>query len=105
MNFLLIINFSLTLICIVHIGINLFNYLNPDNPSVKHYSKNLEDIEFPLIFKLCFELPEKNFQNFGYNHAGYFIFGQSMYNESLFGWDGHTENGTSLTKLQGKNYS
>ena len=45
------------------------NYLYPENPNVKKYIKDLKDIEFPVILKLCFEKENEDeiLQAFGYN--------------------------------------
>ena len=34
-----------------------FDNLNPEQPSVKHYKKQLKDIDFPLSFKFCLNNP------------------------------------------------
>ena len=97
MNFVIILNFTLALICIIHISINLLTFLNPENPSVKTYRKNLEDIEFPLIFKICYDFSDDEiFQQYGYHNARNFMFGRSMFNGSIYGWNGHTANGTIM---------
>ena len=68
MNWNLILNFSLSIVCFLHIISILINYLNPENPSVKKYEKNLKDIDFPVIFKLCFQ--KKNEVRDGYWFLG-----------------------------------
>ena len=98
MNFVGIINFSLTLICIIHASVNFYNFLNPENPSVKHYRKQLKDIEFPVIFKICYEFSDDRiFRKYGYYDVEDFFGGISGWNHSIIGWNGHTKNGTTMT--------
>ena len=52
----------------------------PDYPSTIAYNKKLEDIEFPISFKLCIrELNnvEKRYRNLGYKSYGDFFKGIS----------------------------
>ena len=99
MKLLVILNFTLSLVCFFHICTILYNYLNPENPSVKYYDKNLSELDFPLNFKICFERPDQIeiFKEMGYkNNLIYydFYYGKSRFNRSLYGWEGHSSNGT-----------
>ena len=85
----------------VHILMILDGYLYPENPSVRHYDKQLHEIDFPLIFKICYQFPESKFHDFGYQDSYEFIAGRSMYNKSLYGWAGHTVNGTTISSPKG----
>ena len=100
---IIIFNLSLFIACLVHIFSILHNYLYPDMPINKEYEKNLEDIEFPLIFKLCFQQHNetKILQSLGYERIYMFYMGRSMYNSSLFGWNGHVKNGSTLESTEG----
>ena len=67
--------------------------------------KNLQDIVFPLVFKLCATETRDTFAR--YNNVGYvddfdFFLGRSMYNASLFGWTGHTVNGSTFADVEGR---
>ena len=79
------------------------NYLYPENPNVKKYIKDLKDIEFPVILKLCFEKENEDeiLQTFGYNYMFDFYRGKSMYNKNVYGWNGHTKNGATLGSVEG----
>ena len=68
----------------------------PTLPSIRVHKTNLQRIEFPLTFKLCVHDVEKSFDRFhkvGYFYDADFFRGKSMYNDSLYGWGGHTESG------------
>ena len=78
----------------------------PSVPSVKIYQKSYNEIEFPISIKICAtesRTEEKLRTNMsGYERMFTFYQGQSMYNKSLFGWSGHTENGSHLGSVEGK---
>ena len=104
MSWYFILNFTLSLVCFFHTIIILINYLHPENPSVKKYEKNLMDIDFPVIFKLCFQKQNEDemLQALGYRYMRDFYRGKSMYNGSLIGWSGHTEDGKTLGTVDGR---
>ena len=80
--------------------------LNPDLPTTKTYVKHLNEIEFPLVFRICayeFDRSNVRFQNYGYSYDFDYFIGQSMYNNSLFGWNGHTKNGSTIGSFEGYN--
>ena len=102
------INIFFSIIFMVHIGFLGYNILYPVVPEILVYKKNFNEIDFPMTFRLCaFELYDKDarYQAFGYKDYGDFFRGESMFNSSLYGWAGHTENGTALGNVQGKIYS
>lgn len=98
MNFLLILNVTLTFTCILHVSIILYDQLYPEEPSLKYYEKKLNEIEFPVNLKYCLTLPdEKAFWNkFGYKLVWEFYYGQSVFNSSLHGWKGFSKSGSDL---------
>ena len=98
-----IINGSLSVACLIHISIILHNYLNPDHSSVFIHDEKLRDLEFPLIFKFCFNQEDASslFQSWGYETFNDFYRGISMFNSSLVGWNGHSEHGSSLAATEG----
>ena len=102
-NFSIILNLALAIICCIHITIILISYLYPETPNVKKYVKDLKDIEFPVIFKICFEKANEDeiLQAFGYKHMFDFYRGNSMYKKNVYGWNGHTKNGTTLGSVEG----
>ena len=48
-----VLNAVLALACIIHISINAYYELYPDIPSVTEYKTDLENIDFPVSFKIC----------------------------------------------------
>ena len=95
----------LVMFCLVHISMNGYYILHPDLPAIRVYKKNLQDIDFPLAFKLCATETRDTFAR--YNNVGYvddfdFFLGRSMYNASLFGWTGHTVNGSTFADVEGR---
>ena len=96
---------SFTTACIVHFLFIGYSILFPELPETKVYNVDLKDIEFPLVFKLCVHdllNPKKRFKDLGYGSFFAFYRGQSMYNHTLYGWSGHTENGSSLGSIKSR---
>ena len=96
-------NIILALACITHISFILHNLLYPDFPTIKQYSKNLKDIEFPIVFRICAEKlqdEEKKYNTVGYRNMFDFFLGQSMYGHA-YGWAGHTKNGSIIGSVKG----
>ena len=93
---MVILNFSLTIACFIHMINILNNSLNPEAPSVKSYEKDLNDIEFPLIFKFCINLETEQettmLHKLGYQKFKFLYAGKSRYNFSRVGWRGHLNN-------------
>ena len=108
-KFNLFLNIALMIACSVHVSNILRDSMFPELPNVKHYENDLNNIEFPITFKFCFMASDTNrerrnwiFKKFGYNSIVQFFRGQSMFDKSLVGWSGHTENGTTMTSTEGK---
>ena len=96
----------LCLAFILHVSILINNKLSPDLPDIQHYKKHLKEISFPIAFKFCIE--EKNnhklnkkYRDLGYNDLFDFYYGRSMFNNSIVGWAGHTENGSTIGSVEG----
>ena len=75
--------------------------LNPDLPSTKTYEKHLTDMKFPLVFRICAQSSSRRFGNYGYSYDYEYFMGKSMYNRSLYGWNGHIRNGSTIASFQG----
>ena len=98
-----VVNFTIVVVCIVHISLTGYKVLFPDLPSIRIQDKSLKDIDFPLFIQMCVSEIEKShiFTKLGYKHEIAFYFGQSAYNDSLFGWNGHLPNGSTIGTLEG----
>ena len=81
--------------------------LYPRLPSIRKFETNLKKIKFPLSFRIC--LSEQDDNSASYKKLGYaddfdFFFGKSRYNNSLFGWNGHTKDGGTIESTEGQYY-
>ena len=98
------INTLFVIICLAHISSITYFLIYPEYPDIKIYKRDLSDIEFPLSFKICVSDvngADKRYTTFGYKGDYEFFSGKSMYNSSMYGWSGHTENGSSLGTVRG----
>ena len=88
---------------IAHMSFIVYYILHPSTPSVKHESNKLKDIEFPLDFSICFHDFESNrFENYGYLYDQRLFRGDSKFNKTIVGWNGHRENGSTIMSIGGK---
>ena len=90
--------------CLIHIFTLWYTTLSPDHPDIKVYEKHLNEIEFPLSFLVCVnDLVNMTgrYKRLGYSNEWGFFTGKSRYNESIYGWGGHTENGSSYGSVEG----
>ena len=99
------INVFFSIIFLIHISSIGYFTLYPEVPEIVVSKKNLNEIEFPMTFRLCvFELRDtvSRYQQFGYAHYNDYFRGQSMYNKTLYGWAGHDQNGSVLGNVEGE---
>ena len=92
------------MVCVVHISVNGYFILYPGLPDIRVSKDDLQNIDFPLAFKLCVIEKENisaRYTNVGYESDVAFFKGKSMYNESLYGWSGHTDNGSIISNVEG----
>ena len=98
------VNIILTMSCIFHVGNIINNILNPDLPEISVYKKELNEIDFPLSFLICIDQLQNDTSKYvevGYKNVWKFYKGESMYNASITGWRGHTENGSKYDTVEG----
>ena len=77
---------------------------NPELPSIKTYKKKFTEIEFPLVFRICaneIEDSTERYKEYGYRFDYSYFIGQSIYNRSLIGWNGHTKEGGTIASIEG----
>ena len=99
------INVFFSVIFLMHISVLMYTILYPEIPEILVSKKNLNEIEFPMTFRICaFELNDtvSRYQSFGYAHYGDYFRGRSMFNDTLYGWAGHDHNGSVLGNVEGK---
>ena len=93
--------------CIIHVIFIFYNNLYPRIPEIIIQNKNIMDVNMPLSFIFCLkntntELEEKKYREAGYDTVFRFYSGTSMFNESVVGWLGHMENGSTYNSLEGR---
>ena len=102
------LNVVLIISCLIHIMFLLYNNSNPEFPEIIMNHKNIRDVDMPLSFLVCLTIkhPErldKSFLKVGYKNVHRIFTGRSMYNDSIIGWFGHMENGSTYNSLEGMN--
>ena len=98
------INVFFSIIFLIHISSIGYYTLYPELPELVVSKKNLNEIEFPMTFRLCaFELNNtvSRYQSYGYARYGDYFRGRSMFNDTLYGWAGHDKNGSTLGNIEG----
>ena len=99
-----ILNLLFFVAFIVHISTIGYHMLYPNNPSIKIYEKELGNIDFPLSFKLCANVLNdfEKYNRIGYSNEVQFFYGRGKFNRFTHGWNGHTENQSTIGSVQGK---
>ena len=74
-------------------------YVHPTQTTMEVTEKDLQDSDFPLLFKICIN---PSFNHTAIDEAGFdhFFSGKSRFNSSLFGWAGHTAEGGVLGTVE-----
>lgn len=108
-NFGKVLNFCFVMACVVHNMFIIYNSANPENPEIMIYNKNIRDIEIPISLLLCLSYADETIENDRYKKVGYednirFYSGTSIFNESIIGWFGHMENGSTYDSIEGKHF-
>ena len=99
------INVVFSIALVIHVFLVVYSMICPNTPSVKVYKKRFNEIDFPISIKICStedqdsDIKRHNFT--GYAKSFKFFMGESMFNDSLFGWRGHTKDGLTLGSTQG----
>ena len=93
-----------TLAFVVHLSTIAYDLKYPQYPSIRMRKTELRNIDFPLVFKFCVRDVKKTekFKKLGYDSSYNVFIGKSKFNESLFGWNGHTKNYSTLMPVRGK---
>ena len=105
--FKLLIKLSGFLCYLVHMYFIFHNQVFPSETFTRLEEKQLDDIEFPVIFKLCVTpaLNMTELKSAGYKNIWRYFVGQSAYNTSLYGWGGHSSQGTPMQSVRGNHFS
>ena len=100
-------NIVLIFSCVIHVIFILYTNSNPSIPEIILHNKNIMDVNMPLSFIFCLrntniELEKKKYKEAGYDTVIKFYSGTSMFNDSVVGWLGHMENGSTYNSLEGR---
>ena len=79
------------------------------HPTELKTTKNIQSLstfdDFPLLARICVNnatgLDKRKLESFGYSDPNSFYMGVSRFNNSIFGWSGHMENG-SVFPVEGR---
>ena len=100
--------YALQIVCYIaftiHAIINLYITLNPQETVLRFEPRNLDDIEFPVVFKICLNPAFKidKIKLAGYSSLQDYFLGKSKYHRTNFhGWAGHYENGSIISSVEG----
>lgn len=88
------LNTSFAIACIIHVTFIGYYTIYPELPEIKIYSKDIKDVEFPLVFRICshdLQDPKGKYKKIGYNGAIEFFRGLSMFDWKNYGWNGHAD--------------
>ena len=103
----IMINSVFTLVFLVHAAFIGYGIKYPDHPSIKLYSKDVDELdEFPISFKFCvkeLENPFERYKKVGYAHIWDFYKGLTDSSGSWVGWSGN-KTGRTRTSVEGTNF-
>ena len=91
------------IIFVVQMSFLVYNRIHPSQTISSTKQKQLAEIDFPLVFKICIK-PAYNAEQLnraGYSSAWDYFVGCSKYNGYLMGWAGHTEDGKAVSNVSG----
>ena len=102
LKFNILTNIVFLIAFITHVSFIFYHITFPSTPSVRQEMKKLKDITFPVVFNFCFnECDNDRYQKYGYLYDQRLFKGDSAYNKNLYGWNGHTKNGSTLMPIKG----
>ena len=80
------------------------NQISPSTTISHLEERSLDSIDFPVLFKICIKpaFHTSELYKAGYENIWHYFLGQSRYNKSVFGWGGHTDNGSIIGTAGGK---
>ena len=102
-----LVNLIFAIACLLHVTIALYKKMYPTHPEIKVYEKELKEVSFPILFKICgkeLNNSSRRFINLGYANERDFYRGFSKFSKdyTIVGWNGHRENGSTIGPLTGQ---
>ena len=79
---------------IVQVTVLFKEQLNPSRTEIYSGETQLDEIDFPVVFKVCFKnsFNLEKVREAGYENVWNYFKGTSRFDSSVYGWGGHTEN-------------
>ena len=98
-----LIRFACLVAFLVQITTLIAGMINPKETLIRTEKVDFDQIDFPLVFKICIKpgFNETELKILGYRNSLDYLMGKSKYNESLFGWAGHTADGKTVSNVSG----
>ena len=92
------------LACILQVAFLIVEQISPTQTETSTKEVKMEEIEFPVIFKICFKnsFDLDKVKEAGYKSVWDYFKGESKFNDSLYGWAGHTRNGSVGPGVKGE---
>ena len=80
---------------IMQVTILIKEQLNPSRTETYLEETQLDKIDFPVVFKVCFKnsFNLEKVKEAGYKNVWNYFRGTSMFDSSVYGWGGHREDG------------
>ena len=93
-NIWFFVNSLCVLAVLTQLAFNFRDFLFPRLTNTRVETKSIQDQQFPLIFKICIKpaFNKAGLEETGYGYGGIFRYfvGRSIFNTSIYGWAGHT---------------
>ena len=93
-----------TIFLIIHLFYIGLDDFYPRETFSRFEKRKLEEIEFPVIFKICIYPGINNtaLKEVGYSEIWDYFTGKSDHNKSFYGWAGHTADGKIFSSVKVK---
>ena len=91
------------IIFVIQVAVLIYNRMNPSQTISSTSQKQLADLKFPVIFKICIKpaFDDEELNEAGYSSSYDYFLGCSKYDGHLMGWAGHTEDGRAVSNVSG----
>ena len=99
---------SVKIFCYLACGIQVFllivEQISPTQTETNQKEIKMEEIEFPVIFKICFKnsFDLDKLKEVGYKSVWNYFKGESKFNDSIYGWAGHRKDGSVGPGVKGE---
>ena len=96
-----IVNLFCTVVLAIQLANILEGYIKPSLTRTWEEELMLRDIDFPVIVKICVipGFKEKALQEAGYQDTWFYFLGQSMFDNTTYGWAGHVNQSETVEEV------